>query len=182
MIPAYVAMASVLVLIIHLILSCGPLKRFIRRDRSSEDDSLQEETSRPTSLHTSLLSAAREHVANLGGPVIFAFRAVRAVAVLVLCGLSIAIFVLDEEGNLSRKNFQEFSKHWGKKHKETRTGVVSFTKNEWLEFVMCLTYVRPARLLMSVPQLISLTIGKKFYASLLTFRLTNGAKTPSTRD
>ncbi|EIM92492.1 uncharacterized protein STEHIDRAFT_127305 [Stereum hirsutum FP-91666 SS1] len=140
MIPAYVAVASALVLIIHLVLSSGPLKRLIHQYGSSEDDSVQEETSRTTSLHTSLLSAAREHVAELGGPVIFAFRAVRALAVLALCGLSIAIFVLDEEGNLNTKDFEAFSKSWGKKHKKSRTGVVTFTKHEWLEFVMCLTY------------------------------------------
>lgn len=167
MIPAYVAVASALVLIIHLVLSSGPLKRLIHHYGSSEDDSVQEETSRTTSLHTSLLSAAREHVAELGGPVIFAFRAVRALAVLALCGLSIAIFVLDEEGNLNTKDFEAFSKSWGKKHKKSRTGVVTFTKHEWLEFVMCLTYVRPAQFFLSASQLIYLNIGQKFYASLL---------------
>lgn len=143
MIPAYVGAASAVVLIIHLVFSLGPVKKLLRRHPHVEEDDVQEQISELPSLQTSLFSAAREHVANLGGPMIFAFRVARATSVFTLCGLSIAIFVLDEEGDLRKQGGAFYAlKHWGNKYKKRKGGAMSFTKHEWLEFAMVLTYVR----------------------------------------
>lgn len=141
MIPAYVGAASALVLILHLVLSFGPVKKLFRRPLI-EEEGVQEQIPQHPSLHTSLFSAAREHITDLGGPVIFAFRVARAISVFVLCGLSIAIFVLDEEDVRKKGDGTDAPKHWSNKHQKRKGGSLSFTKHEWLEFAMVLTYVR----------------------------------------
>ncbi|KAJ7169514.1 hypothetical protein C8R46DRAFT_1217207 [Mycena filopes] len=77
----------------------------------------------------------REHVAEHGGSVIFAFRLVRLVACLALLGFSIASFAIAE----TRKPGTSVFGKWGKKHPKKREPE-TLSIAEWLQLAMCMTF------------------------------------------
>ncbi|KAI0068087.1 hypothetical protein BV25DRAFT_1834393 [Artomyces pyxidatus] len=136
--PAYVAAASALILTVRVLFSFGPLKKLREHFWSSEEEvewPIDSDTTR-----TGLISAVRAHVNKFGGSTIYLFKLTRLLSVLTLLGLSIATFLQDEEGHAQPPS--SLSKHWGKKHKHHKNHDDSqFTKHEWLDLALCMTYL-----------------------------------------
>ncbi|KAI0317990.1 hypothetical protein OF83DRAFT_1118292 [Amylostereum chailletii] len=141
-IPAYVAAVSFILIVLRVTASFGPVKRFFAK--SQEEESVLAQDPRTTDTSTGLLSAVKGHVNALGGPQIFVWRVMRMLSVFALLGLSVATFAQDEESRVGGSSFDALSKHWGKKHhrkhKKSHTDGM-FTKHEWVDLVLCLTYL-----------------------------------------
>ncbi|THH12876.1 hypothetical protein EW146_g7283 [Bondarzewia mesenterica] len=165
MIPAYTAAASAILLLLRALFSFGPLKRFVHGPGNHSESSID---SAADNVQAGIVSEAKQHVKTLGGWTIFTLRLVRLLSVLTLLGLSVASFVLDEDG-LFIKDVESLSKHWGKGHKKHRkhrnSSRLSFTRHEWLELTQCVTY-----LYVSFLALLSVAAGAK-RAQLVTTHL-----------
>jgi hypothetical protein len=93
-VPAVVAAASTVLLLLHLFLVSvwgRKLRAFLFKTSESEVvDPV------PTIQPVGLVAEVKEHVAQHGGVVIFTFKLVRLVACLTLLGLSIASLAITE--------------------------------------------------------------------------------------
>lgn len=143
LIPSYAVLASILVLIIQIILSSGPIKALRAPISNSEDASTAGEYS-TSSTRTGLVSAVKEHVKRSGGSIIFVFHLSRLVLVLSLLVLSIFCFLQEEGLHSASSDLGSLNKHWGKwrrrKHRNGGGGD-SLSKREWLDLAACLNYV-----------------------------------------
>ncbi|KAI0052512.1 hypothetical protein FA95DRAFT_1675194 [Auriscalpium vulgare] len=134
-IPAYVAAASALIWVIGLLFSFGPLKKLVARF-STPAEELDESDANAT--RTGFVSEVKAHIQKLGGNTIFVFKFLRLLSVLALLGLQVASFVQDEE---RRTGVSTLSKHWGKKHKHPKHAKDGFTKREWIDLILAITYL-----------------------------------------
>ncbi|KAH9912641.1 uncharacterized protein B0H18DRAFT_889646 [Fomitopsis serialis] len=82
--PGYVATASLLVLLLQLIASSEPVKKLYKRLATSENDSVDDAAGEQQHL-----SVVSQHIAQYGGPIIFAYRVLRLLCTLALLTLSI---------------------------------------------------------------------------------------------
>jgi hypothetical protein len=144
LIPPYAALASILVLILQIIVSSGPIKALRARISTSTEDASTAGEYSASSTRTGLLSAVKDHVEKSGGSIIFVFHLSRLVLVLSLLVLSIFCFLQDEGLHSVNSGLGPLNKHWGKwrnpKHRNGGGGG-SFSKREWLDLAACLTYV-----------------------------------------
>ena len=144
LIPSYAALASILVLVLQIIFSYGPIKAVRARISASTEDTSTSGEYSASSTRTGLLSAVKDHVVRSGGSVIFVFHLLRLVLVLSLLVLSIFCFLQDEGLHAADSGLGPLNKHWGKwrkpKHRN-RGGGSSFSKREWLDLAACLNYV-----------------------------------------
>ncbi|KAI0248983.1 hypothetical protein BJV78DRAFT_1276336 [Lactifluus subvellereus] len=142
LIPSYFALASIIVLILQVAFSFGPLKRLRAGIFATVEDAGTADESRTSSTRTGLVSAVKDHVETSGGPIIFLFQISRLVLVLTLLSLSIFSFVQEEEQHTVDFGLDALSKHWGKKHKHKhRHGGDSLSEREWLDLALSLTYL-----------------------------------------
>jgi hypothetical protein len=131
--PAYVAAASVLLLVLRVIASFAPIKRLFRK-RQAKDDELPP-ASEPQ-LGAGVGSALRAHVAAHGGLTIYAYKLARFVTVLALLVLYVVNFVREEEAaGASTVDALLKKKHKHRKQEE-------LTRREWVDLILSLTYVR----------------------------------------
>jgi hypothetical protein len=145
LIPSYFTLASILLLVLHVALSFGPLKRLLDRISGTVEEESPASESSPSATQTSLVSAVKEHVEASGGSIIFSLQVLRLVLVLALLGLSIFSFVQEEEGQQRVVNdgLGTLGKHWGEKRRQKRRyGGGSLSDREWLDLALSLTYVR----------------------------------------
>ncbi|KAI0260093.1 hypothetical protein BC834DRAFT_1028685 [Gloeopeniophorella convolvens] len=142
LIPSYAAAASAGILVLQATFSSGPVKRLRARVfNTTEEDTVTGEPD-GNQTRTGIISAVKEHVDKSGGSIIFLFQTLRLISVLTLLGLAIFSFVQDEEEHAAQPSVGAFSKHWGKKHKHKhRYGGGSFSKREWLDLTLCITYL-----------------------------------------
>jgi hypothetical protein len=144
LIPSYLTLASIVLLVLHVALSFGPLKRLLERIFGTVEEESAASESSPSATQTSLVSAVKEHVEALGGSIIFSLQVFRLVLILALLGLSIFSFVQEEEQQRVVNNgLGTLGKHWGKKRRQKhRHGSGSLSDREWLDLALSLTYVR----------------------------------------
>ncbi|PBK77153.1 hypothetical protein ARMSODRAFT_949046 [Armillaria solidipes] len=138
-VPAYVAAASAALLILHILLSWTPVRRFISRSQKNKKFPDNNRELQPTTQSFGILAEVREHVALHGGPTIFFYMVFRFLSSLALLGLSAASLVLDERDRI-HDNVGLYGK-WGKKHKGKKEHSRAFTNEEWLEASLCLTFL-----------------------------------------
>lgn len=159
LIPSYAALASILVLILQLIFSFGPIKAFRARISTSTEDASSAGENSASSTRTGLLSAVKDHVEKSGGSTIFVFHLMRLVLVLSLLVLSIFCFLQEDVLHSADSGLGPLNKHWGKwrnrKHRNGGGGGGSFSKREWLDLAACLNYVCLLLATLSVPSLIN---------------------------
>ncbi|KAH9952289.1 hypothetical protein BGW80DRAFT_1430860 [Lactifluus volemus] len=144
LIPSYFTLASILLLVLHVALSFGPLKRLLDRISGTVEEESPASEPSPSATQTSLVSAVKEHVEASGGSIIFSLQVLRLVLVLALLGLSIFSFVQEEEGQQRVVNdgLGTLGKHWGEKRRQKRRyGGGSLSDREWLDLALSLTYV-----------------------------------------
>jgi len=143
-IPSYAALASILVLILQITTSFGPIKALRARISTSTEDTTTAGEYNASSTHTGLLSAVKDHVARSGGSTIFVFHLSRLVLVPSLLVLSTFCFLQEEGLHSAVSGLDPLNKHWGKwrnpKHRNGNGGG-SFSKREWLDLAACLNYV-----------------------------------------
>lgn len=160
LIPAAVAVVSIVALLIHVVLITGPVKRFIARLRGravDDDDSPLQPIIRQ---HTGFFPDLRSHIKSHGGGAIFAWKMLRLLACMALTGLTIgAIIAINEGHKVDSKELDldidadvgfdldsdvdALSKHWGKKHKKHKKKKRArwFSTTEWIEISLCMFYV-----------------------------------------
>ncbi|KAG1747913.1 uncharacterized protein EDB91DRAFT_1245381 [Suillus paluster] len=139
MIPAYVAAASALLLLLHLITLSKPVKKLwshFRPLKTEEEPSIFFDE--PT-IADGFFSEAKVFISQHGGLVIFAYKFARFIGCLVFLGLSLATFILDER----EEHATEANELLGRKHRKARhpDGYIPFSRTEWLQFVLCMTAV-----------------------------------------
>jgi hypothetical protein len=144
LIPSYCALLSIVILIAQIIFSSGPVQKF--RGVETLDATTQDESGIAAgTTRTSFVSAVKDHVENSAGLILFLFRVSRLLIVFTLFGLAIFNFV-QEKGqphNSPSSAVNPLGTLWDKKRKgKHRYSGDSFTKREWLELTLCLTYVR----------------------------------------
>ncbi|KAG5653499.1 hypothetical protein H0H81_012709 [Sphagnurus paluster] len=127
-IPAYVAVLSATVLIVHLVWTSNVFKRTKSRILSTPIDS---EDSEENLMQTSGIG---DHIKQHGGNIIFAYKIARLVGCLTLLGLTIYSSVISEKASGSGLLGVR------KKHKYTKPKR-GFSNHEWLELAMCMTYM-----------------------------------------
>jgi len=143
LIPSYAVLASILVLLLQIIFSSGPIKALRARISASTEYTGTAGEYSVSSTRTGLISAVKEHVERSGGSVIFVFHLSRLVTVLALLALSIFGFLQEEGLHSADSHLGTLNKHWGKwrKHRHGGSGGGSFSKREWLDLAACLNYV-----------------------------------------
>ncbi|KAJ7042608.1 hypothetical protein C8F04DRAFT_1252025 [Mycena alexandri] len=133
--PALIGALSAALLLLHLFLASAwgrKLRAFV--SRTSEPEVVDPA---PSVRPVGVAAEVREHVAEHGGSVIFAFKLVRVVACLTLLGLSIASFAIAE----TRKPGTGILGKWGKKHpKKKNPEAPTLSIAEWLQLAMCMTF------------------------------------------
>ncbi|KAI9431381.1 hypothetical protein H4582DRAFT_2085045 [Lactarius indigo] len=140
LIPSYLALLSVLVLLVWAIFSSGPVRRL--HGEYAPVAATRGDSGVPVSAtRAGFMSAVKDHVENAGGSVIFTFQVLRLLVVLALLGLAIFSSV-QEEGQqhvspLSAVSALNGREHEGKHH----YGGDSLTKREWLGLTLRLTYL-----------------------------------------
>ncbi|KAF9066068.1 hypothetical protein BDP27DRAFT_1424214 [Rhodocollybia butyracea] len=139
-IPLYFSAASILVLLLHVIGSFKTTQKLLRRPVTITEEPI----ARPQS--ESILQDIKGHIRAHGGFRMYAYMITRLIGTLALLGLSISTLLLDE---LERVGSQELSVEddvvnelgkWGKKHPKKKHGY-RFSRHEWLEAAMCLTFL-----------------------------------------
>ncbi|KAG7095646.1 hypothetical protein E1B28_006368 [Marasmius oreades] len=133
--PLYVTLGSTLVLVLHLVFTAKPFKKFVAT--RNEELVLTREINEPSE---GLVEEVKAHVSNHGGTTIFTFYLTRLTCTLGLLLLAITSLVQDfEEGH------EDFGvlimKKKNKKHRGNGSMSDSLTTREWLEFAMCLTFL-----------------------------------------
>jgi hypothetical protein len=142
LIPSYFALASISLLILHVALSSGPLKRLRARIFGSvEDESSSLEYTRASNTRTGLVSAVKDHVGISGGPIIFSLQVLRLILVLTLLSLSIFSFVQEEEQRIFGFDLGALGKRQGRKGKQKHRYGGPLSDREWLDLASSLTYV-----------------------------------------
>ncbi|KAJ3718421.1 hypothetical protein C8R42DRAFT_723772 [Lentinula raphanica] len=144
-IPLYIAAFSILIFLVHLLANSKPARKLFRRSGTSSEEAVV-----PELQPDSLIQELKLHVGSLGGPAIYAFILARLIGSLALLGLSITTLVLEE---VHREEVDQSSQllgqegdvvdtfgKWGKKHPKKKSDT-HFTKREWLEAAMCLTFL-----------------------------------------
>ncbi|KAK0208414.1 hypothetical protein DFS33DRAFT_1411920 [Desarmillaria ectypa] len=138
-VPAYVAAASAVLFILHILLTWRPVRRFISRLRKNKTSLDNNREPQLTNQSLGILAEVREHVALHGGPTIFFYMVFRLLTSLALLGLSSASLVLDERGR-TPENLGLYGK-WGKNHKGKKEHSRAFTSEDWLDASLCLTFL-----------------------------------------
>ncbi|KAJ7693691.1 P-loop containing nucleoside triphosphate hydrolase protein, partial [Mycena rosella] len=132
--PAIVAAASAILLLVHVFWASvwgRKLRAFLLRTPEPEV------TESPPPLPVGLAAEVKEHVAQHGGSVIFAFKLVRLAACLTVLGLSIASLALTEAHKSETGQASIFGK-WGKKHPKKAPASPTLSVTEWLQVAMCM--------------------------------------------
>ena len=142
LIPAYLSAFSILLLLLHALLSSKLVRRPVASKQPSEaiDEEEEEAITEPAaSPHAGIINDIKTHVHSMGGPVIFTYKVLRLLGCLVLVVLTIVTLVIDEEQRTGTLGFGVAKK----KHKGSRKGKggAGFTKAEWLQIALGLTYV-----------------------------------------
>jgi hypothetical protein len=141
LIPSYCALLSILVLVVQIIFSSSPVRRF-RRVVTPEFATQSESGVAAGTTRTGFVSAVKDHMDKSGGSNIFLFHVFRLVVVFTLLCLAIFRFVQEEGRQHVSPSFavNALGTRRGKKHRGKHHG--SLTKREWLDLMLCLTYVR----------------------------------------
>ena len=128
--------ASVILLLLHIVFASKSIRKWL--GKASDEEPVQQTSASPTTLVAEL----KQHVKEHGGPVIYAFMLARLLGSLALLGLSIFSLVIDEVKKLNIQIEEDVSVagKWSKKHPKRRYGT-HFSKREWLEAAVCLTFV-----------------------------------------
>ncbi|KAJ1309715.1 hypothetical protein OPQ81_006480 [Rhizoctonia solani] len=175
LIPAACAVVSVILLLLHVLLTITPVKRYITKLRGRE---LDEEDSPPQQpvvrQHTGFFPDLRSHIKAHGGPSIFAWKVLRLVSCLILTGLTIAAIISINEGHdtIGTKEYElddeldldsdvdAMSKKWKKKHKKHKKKRARwFSTAEWIEISLCMFYTYTTLL-----AILALTLAPRFRA------------------
>ena len=139
LIPSYLALLSIIVLVAQAVFSSGPVRRL--RGKETPVAAADDESGvavRANRTRTGFVSAVRDHVETSGGSIIFLFQVSRLLVVLILLGLAIFSFV-QERG---QQHVSPSSVAGMLSKMQARYGGVSFTKREWHNLTLSLTYVR----------------------------------------
>jgi len=139
MIPACVAVASALLLLLHLIALSKPVKKLWSRFLPPKSEEEQSTFPEETIIVDGFFSEAKAFIFQHGGLPIFAYKFARFIGCLAFLGLSLATFVLEER----EEHTIGANKKSGGKHRTTRPsdGYNPFSRAEWLQFAMCMTAV-----------------------------------------
>ncbi|KAI9444470.1 hypothetical protein H4582DRAFT_2052775 [Lactarius indigo] len=145
LIPSYLALISILVLVVQSIYSSGPVRRLRGKDLLVAATRNESNIAASTTW-TGFVPAVRDRVQRSGGSVVFLFQVLRLLVVLTLLGLAIFSFVKEDRQHVSPSSVAStFSQYWGKRHKgKHRNGGGSLTKREWLDLTLCLTHLYAA--------------------------------------
>ena len=143
-VPAYLSVASAIILILHVIVSSKPVKQLYRLllPKSRHTESEPSANDRSQGIHpASFFGQVKEHVHLHGGPVIFTFKVLRLFGCLTLLGVSLATFILEEAGDIDDMLYGVNGK-WGKKRRKHKHTNEQFTQAEWVQVALVLTSVR----------------------------------------
>ncbi|KAH9166803.1 hypothetical protein EDB89DRAFT_2075434 [Lactarius sanguifluus] len=164
LIPSYLALLSIVVLLAQAIFSSCSVRSFRGEDAPVAATRGGSGVTMSAS-RTEFGSAVKDHVEKSGGSIIFLFQVLRLVVVLTLLGLAIFSFV-HEKGQKHVFPSSAVSALNGRRHEgKHRCGGGSLTKREWLDLILCLTYLYAAFLgLMTVT-------AWRFRASVASFHL-----------
>lgn len=113
----------------------------LRSRKSEEEESDDEEliVEPSTSPHAGIIGDIKTHISSIGGPVIFAYKFLRLVSCVVLLGLTITTLIVDEWDR--ETSFLNALKKKSKEKKGASSDAAAFTKAEWLQVALALTYV-----------------------------------------
>ena len=136
--PGYVAVASAIILILHLILDSNGLKRLQSRV-FRRPPSLELNNQITPDVHVANLPAGfSTHIALHGGRVIFVYKIAQLLGCLALFCLSIYFFSFDDA--IDSQGMGSGGK-WGERHKHKKHQGYNLSVKEWLELSMCMNYV-----------------------------------------
>lgn len=149
LIPAACALISIILLLLHVIFTAQPVKRYVAKLRGrtvTEDDEPPQPIIRQ---HTGFFPDLRSHIEGHGGGAIFAWKILRLLACITLTVLTIVAINSINEGH---KTIGMNDVNWdtdilGKKHKKPKKRARWFSTAEWIEISLCLFYVSTGVLL-----------------------------------
>ncbi|KAH7340935.1 hypothetical protein B0J17DRAFT_612426 [Rhizoctonia solani] len=170
LIPATCAVASIAIILLHVVLTATPVKRYIAKLRGREVDDDDSPPQQPVvRQHTGFFPDLRSHIKGHGGLTVFVWKVSRLVACLVLTGLTIAAIVSINEGHntIGTKEYDleddldmEVNKKREKKHKKHKKKRARwFNAAEWIEISLCMFYMYTTLL-----AILALTLAPRFRA------------------
>jgi hypothetical protein len=125
-----------LILVVHIVISRRPVRKFWRRLRHREPDPNDvPSTGLPPPREATFSAEIQDRVRKHGGGTIFIFKLARLLALIVFLSLSIYTTVLDEESRFGGETI-------GKKKKKKHGEKPIFSQKEWQDLAICLTSVR----------------------------------------
>ncbi|TFK19880.1 ATP-binding cassette transporter [Coprinopsis marcescibilis] len=131
--PAYAALLSAVIIVIHAIISSDRVRVLWARFRGDEPPVLEDH--RREATESNLANDLAEHVKEHGGPVIFTLQLLRFLFCAVLLAFSIAFLLVDEE-DLAGPLFVGKK---GKKGKKGRKRKQKLSEKEWLDTMVAMT-------------------------------------------
>jgi hypothetical protein len=153
MIPAYLAAASALVLLLHIICSSKTIRsiyaRLLPKATFQEASPVED---RRTAHPIGFFAEARKHVLEHGGMPIFAYKMARLAGCLTFLAFSAVTFILYEEDSTDANDFHTLGKwHRKPKHRGGNRDTSIFSPGEWLHVAVCATTVRPIWIVVQLP-------------------------------
>lgn len=146
LIPATCAFISIALLVIHVIITTGPVKHYVAKLRGRSVSGNDNDPPRPISRqNTGFVAASHSHIEGHGGGAIFVWKLLRLLACMALTGLTmVAITSINEGHGMIGMDDCDSSvsaaiKHLEMKHKEK--SAYWFGTSEWIEVSLCLFYV-----------------------------------------
>jgi hypothetical protein len=144
MVPSYLAVASALVLLLHIICSSKPIRSIYARllpKATFQEESRAEE--RRAAHPIGFFAEAKEHVLEHGGIPIFAYKVARLAGCFTFLALSAVTFILYEEDSTDTNDFHTLGKWHRKPRRRRGNRDTLFSPGEWLHVAVCATTVRP---------------------------------------
>ena len=147
MIPAYVAFASSVILLLHIVSQAKLFRKLLgplSQAQVSADDVPPEEL--PSTHLAGFFAEAKDHVLKHGGLAIFAYKLARLIGCLAFLGLSLATLILEEKDTNKPSGLHMYGK-WGKKPKNKRGRHDHLlSEAEWRQAAMCASAVSVFRM------------------------------------
>lgn len=130
LIPVYLALASGVLFLLHLLILATPLKRYfspLSQGVPSTVDDLQ-----PIGIRSTI----RANIRSNGGLAIWSYKLLRLLGCVALFGVTVSAAVITNDDTLHTSG-----KHWGKK-KHRNKNKHMFSNYEWILIFLSLFYVR----------------------------------------
>jgi hypothetical protein len=138
--PIYVGTLSASLLLLHAILLSNPVRELLHPPHPDESEPENPQPPENESIRVSLWADLKENINSNGGIVIWSFKVIRLLGVLILICLSVVSAINNPQSTHGSTLFAKFIEDLGKKRKG-KGGKSRLSNAEWIELAWTAFYV-----------------------------------------